>query len=271
MGKIMLNDLLKLDNLENVKIRFNLMFEDNWNPIEIFQRNKQKVLLEGQYWNYAGKKSYSNGQKTIGFIRIKPKEDLWLLFHIGEITKDLNRYNGVGYKFKVMKDYEMYFGRVIIKYHNRGQTLIRNAESVIDECEVVQILPGTFDNDVFPGYDKINITWEELSRVIEKDTWKTALQNQKGVYLITDTKTGKMYVGSAYGNDMILGRWRSYVKTGNGGNVELRKLAVEYIRKNFKYTILDIFKSNVDDQTIIERENYWKEVLNTRKFGLNNN
>ena len=33
--KILLNEILKLDDLENVKIRFNLMFGDNWNPIEI--------------------------------------------------------------------------------------------------------------------------------------------------------------------------------------------------------------------------------------------
>jgi hypothetical protein len=36
--------------------------------------------------------------------------------------------------------------------------MIRNAESVIDECYVYQILPDTFDNDVFQGYDKIHIS-----------------------------------------------------------------------------------------------------------------
>ena len=75
-------------------------------------------------------------------------------------------------------------------------------------CEVYQILPEIFDDDIFPGYDKVNISWNELTRVIEKQTWKTALENQKGVYLITDVKSGKRYVGSAYGQDMILGRWR---------------------------------------------------------------
>ena len=84
--------------------------------------------------------------------------------------------------------------------------MIRRAESVIDQCEVAQILPDTFDNDLFPGYDKVNISWEEMSRVLEKSTWKTALQNQKGVYLITDISNGKMCIGSAYGENMILGR-----------------------------------------------------------------
>ena len=149
--------------------------------------------------------------------------------------------------------------------------MIRLAESVINDCEVVQILPDTFDNDIFPGYDKVNVSWEELSRLISKESWKTALQNQKGVYLITDISNGKMYVGSAYGENMILGRWQSYIKTGNGGNIELKKLSFDYIKQNFKYSILDIFKSTVDDQLIIAKENWWKSVLQTREFGYNKN
>ena len=80
-----------------------------------------------------------------------------------------------------------------------------------------------------------------------------------------------MYIGSAYGNDMILGRWKSYVHTGHGGNTELKKIPFAYIKENFSYSILDIFKSNVDDENILEREAYWKKVLNTRKYGYNRN
>ncbi len=80
-----------------------------------------------------------------------------------------------------------------------------------------------------------------------------------------------MYIGSAYGENMILGRWQSYVKTGNGGNLGLKELSFDYIKHNFKFSILDIFKSTVDDQLIIARENWWKSVLQTRKFGYNKN
>ena len=269
--KIFLNEILKLDNLENVKIRFNLMFRDNWNPIEIFKKEDFDVLLEGQYWNYKKKKSYKHGQITLGFIRINNNNELWLLFHVGKITKDLNKLDGVGYEYEILPQYEKYFGRLIIKYKNKSQTMIRYANSVINHCEVIQILPDTFGNDIFPGYDKVNVSWEEMSRVISKESWKTALQNQKGVYLITDISNGKMYVGSAYGENMILGRWQSYIKSGNGGNVELKKLNFDYIKKNFKYSILDIFKSTTDDQNIISRESWWKSVLQTREYGYNRN
>ncbi len=271
MEPIKLNDILKLDNLQNVKVRFNLMLADNWNPIEIFKNNDMETLLTGQYWNYNRKKSFKQGQITLGFVKIKSNENFWLLFHVGKVTKDLNVFNNIGYEHEILPEYAKYFGRLIIKYQNTAQNMIRNADSVIDDCEVAQILPDTFDNDLFPGYEKVNLSWGEMSRVIGKDMWKTALQNQKGVYLITDISNGQKYVGSAYGENMILGRWISYVKTGHGGNIGLKGLSLDYIKKNFRYSILDIYKSTTDDQIIIERENWWKEILQSRKFGYNQN
>lgn len=267
---ILLNDILRLKNPKVVKVRFNLMFRDNWNPIELFRNGEERVMLDGQYWNYS-KKSFKVGQITIGFIPIKGSRDLWLLFHIGVVTKDLNVYNAVGYEFSNLPEYEKYFGRLIIKYKNTSQNMIRLAESVINECEVVQILPETFDNELFPGYDKVDISWDDLRRVIDKESWRTALKNQKGVYLITDTSNGKKYVGSAYGEDMILSRWQSYIKNGHGSNVELMNLHFNHINRYFRFSILDIFKSTIDDQTIIDKETWWKKVLLTREFGYNRN
>lgn len=270
MDGIKLNDILRFENLDNVRIRFNLQFRENWNPIEVFQKGDIATMIEGQYHNY-GKKIFKVGQITIGLLPIKKSEDLWLLFHIGKVTRDLNILNGVGYDYEDLPENEKYVGRLIVKYKNKAQTLIRKADSIIDECYVSQILPDTFDNDLFPGYDKVNVSWDELSRVIEKDNWKTALQNQKGVYLLTDISNGKHYVGSAYGENMILGRWRAYVKNGHGGNSGLKKLDFNHIKNSFRYSILDIYKSTTNDLTIIERENWWKEVLQSKRFGYNEN
>lgn len=270
MSQIKLNDILRIDNLNNVRIRFNLQFEENWNPIENFKNGDISTMLNGHYYNFS-KKFYQVGQITIGLVPIKRKENLWLLFHVGKVTKDLNKLKDVGYEFINLADYEKYIGRLIVKYKNTAQTVVRTAESVINECFVSQILPDTFDNDLFPGYEKVNISWSEMKRVLEKDNWKTALQNQKGVYLLTDKSNGKMYVGSAYGENMILGRWRAYISSGHGGNVGLKKLTFDHIKENFNYSILDIYKSTTDDQIIIERESWWKELLQSRQFGYNEN
>ncbi|WP_173911491.1 GIY-YIG nuclease family protein [Acinetobacter sp. Marseille-Q1618] len=270
--KVMLNDILQIKDLDNVKIRLNFDYgTENWNVIEAFKNGDMQGLLRGHYWNYKGKKSYKKDQTTIGLLRIKPKEDLWLLFHIGKVTKDLDLRDAMGYEFENLIEYNKFVGRVIVKYKNTSQSVVRNASSLMNQCEVYQILPDIFDNDIFPGYDNVNVSWKELSRVIEKESWKTALQNQKAVYLITDIHKGKMYVGSASGQHMLLNRWQCYVDNGHGGNVELKKLSKDYIEENFRYSILDIFKSKTDDQIILSRESWWKNILLTRKFGYNAN
>ena len=60
-----------------------------------------------------------------------------------------------------------------------------------------------------------------------------------------------------------------------GGNKEFEQLVNEngkdYISKNFKYSILEIFDTKTKQEYILERENYWKNVFETKKFGMNRN
>jgi len=266
---IPLTAILELGNLDNVMFRFNLMVRGNWNPIELFKNGDIRLLLEGQYWNYSTRNSFREGQITVGFVKLN--NDLWLLFHVGRVTRDLNVFNGIGSEYEVISEFEKYFGRLVVRFKNRSQNLIRKSRSVIDDCEVAQILPSVFDDDIFPGYDQVNVSWQDLGRILTKESWRTALENQKGIYLITDLSNGKKYVGSAYGNQMLLGRWSAYATSGHGGNVELRQLELEHIKKYFRYAILDIFKSTTDDRIILSRESWWKKVLATREHGYNSN
>ena len=43
----------------------------------------------------------------------------------------------------------------------------------------------------------------------------------------------------------------------------------ENIENNFKYSILEIFDAKTKQDYILERENYWKNVFEIRKFGMN--
>ena len=135
MNTIKLNDILKIQDISNVKIRFNLMFGGNWNPIETFKNNETQKLLDGHYWNYNKNKSFKEGQITIGLIRIKSNENLWLLFHIGKITKDLNILNPLisnPFKHSILREIDIYHSpmeaipQVVKKYKN-----INNVVSVL--------------------------------------------------------------------------------------------------------------------------------------------
>lgn len=128
----------------------------------------------------------------------------------------------------------------------------------------------------FAGFDNVNIDYETLANIVADGipSWKSALSNVKGIYLIADRHTGKLYVGSAYGGDCIWQRWTAYAANGHGGNIELKELLKtngEDYKYNFKYSILEVCNMNLGNDYIIARETHWKEVLQTRIFGLNRN
>ena len=74
---------------------------------------------------------------------------------------------------------------------------------------------------------------------------------------------------------MLLQRWTAYVKNGHGGNKELmalvEKLGFEYVKSYFQYSILENYNQKVEDKVILERASWWKETLQSRKWGYNAN
>lgn len=142
---------------------------------------------------------------------------------------------------------------------------------------VSEVLREPYSGTLFPGYEDINHDFRILAPIFEdeKPDWKAALQNVKGVYVISDTRNGKKYIGSAYGDSGIWSRWSCYFRTGHGWNDELttliKKEGYEYARANFKLSLLEHRPMKVDDCVIIERESYWKEVFLSREFGYNKN
>ena len=72
----------------------------------------------------------------------------------------------------------------IVNFH-KNNAYVTLSGSRLDDFLVKEILPSHLDTDIFPGYDKVNISWETMKRVLQKDTWRTVLENQKGIYLIT--------------------------------------------------------------------------------------
>ena len=206
--------------------------------------------------------------------------DIWLLTTVKKITADLDVRNGINYEAEVIEKHEPYFGRVIIRYHKDFQNQCRYVADLMNEFEVLQILPSVFEGDDFPGYDNVRLTFKQLETIINrhKKDWVAALENQKAVYLIRDLEACKLYVGSATGeNGMLLQRWGNYISNGHGGNKELIEIVntkgFDYVKKNFQYSILENYNSRVDKEFILRRESWWKETLGTRnsRIGYNCN
>ena len=230
------------------------------------------AFLEGKFKDWQEGQNQKNFERKYILSLIYWNRDEWLFAGIYESisVKEVIGICKYKYETKLLNIADEFIGKLIISFKKDFRASYLLLENHLSNMDVLEIKRELTKID-FPGYDKVNVSWVELSNMIETESWKTALENQKGVYLITDTLTGKMYVGSAYGENMILGRCRNYVSNGHGGNVELKKIDFDYIKANFKYSILDIFKSTIDDTVIIQRESWWKETLMTRQFGYNKN
>jgi hypothetical protein len=285
MNEIKLNDILKIsdEDLKRTKIRFLITpsQEPHNNPLEIYQENPEKVATDWFLWQYAGRgHAFKTGNIGIGLLKLG--KDRWLLVTIKTIGKIKDTPgDGVHYEATELQGYENYFGRIVIKYHKAARRITRAAlgkDNLIDDLEILEILSEPYNGDDFPGYGRVSLSWTQLKTIIDRQKWDwlTALKNQKAVYLITDTHTGKQYVGSATSNKgMLLARWSTYIDQGDAGNKRLVALqnqeGPEYIQKYFKYSILEHFSQNTDDDAILARESWWKQILMTKEFGYNAN
>src|SRR5690606_2614699 len=92
MESIKLNDILRLENLDNVKIRLNLS-NNSWNALTLYH-NDPNLLLIGNFHNSTKRKWFKVNEIIIGLAQIKNNE--WLLIDISRITKSNNNlFDGV--------------------------------------------------------------------------------------------------------------------------------------------------------------------------------
>ena len=77
----------------------------------------------------------------------------------------------------------------------------------------------------FQSFSEVDLDFRDLKMLFQSPdtnlTWVKPLSSVNGVYLIQDKLSGKLYVGSAYGDQGIYGRWSDYAKNGHGDNQEL--------------------------------------------------
>lgn len=117
-----------------------------------------------------------------------------------------------------------------------------------------------------PDWRDLDVSWDQLA--VLPSSWRAALAQWRGVYLIFDTSDAKSYVGSAYGGKNMLGRWEGYGDTGHGGNALLRQREP----RHFRFSILERVSPDMPADEVIRLESSWKERLHTRQpFGLNIN
>jgi hypothetical protein len=176
------------------------------------------------------------------------------------------------YELTAMPGYEDFEDRIIIDW-GKGT---RSWHQRLSEKEVFEVLPKGYVTH-FPGYFNFVLSFEELSNIIKNPfpnrEWHQLLSQVAGIYLIVDSQSGLQYVGSAYGQDGILGRWKDYVNTKHGGNQKLVEILSKDMNaaNNFNFSILHTLPLTLTQGEVIDYEILYKKKLGSRAFGLNSN
>lgn len=281
---LLLNDILKLseDEIENSKIEFNMQAGKNGvRFIDVWLNQTDEEKLKGVskdcgYWGwYGNQRNFREGQLVISFVRIATEE--WLLTSIAKI---INTPKDTWANVEVIDKYRPLFGRLIMKC-TKGNTNARyvlNLKKYIEKAVVKEILPCIYSGEKFEGYDRVHLSHNKLMQIYRgkiMPTYYEALKKISGIYCLTDKATGKLYIGSASGQEGVAQRWSNYLETSHGGNKKLialyKEKGIKYFEDNFTFTLIEYFGLSYDTNKIIEREQYWKHCFDTISNGYNDN
>lgn len=275
MADLYLKDLLNLsiEEANRSKIALNMQWGGRWHRDRYFENGD----VEYSYSPFYGKShNFRVGEICFGFVQLENRNH-WLLVTVGEITsvpdsgscsrREIERFRG-------------YIGKLVVEI-NKGNTYSRYVfwlSKFLDEAKVVEILPRPYEPISFKGYDEVVLSYRDLQNILKMEKYedyRKVLSAVKGVYVLADKKTGKLYIGSAYGEYGLAQRWNCYLDTKTGGNQGLTDLyhqkGESYFLDNFQFALLEFFGSNTDDSKIISRETHWKNVLLSKDFGYNKN
>jgi len=264
---------IKEEELRNYKAHLAIggKGRDNRLPLNEFIRGKFKKYQEFQ--------NSPNFKRRFIFSLIYYRKNEWIFAGIYEVISVEKIEEQYKYETKLLNIYEDLIGRLVLHYVKpHPQNTYLTLEKVFDKLEIVELLHDKVTLEEFPGFENVDINYSKLKNIIksEDDSWKSALSNMQGIYLISDTINGKLYVGAAYGKDAFWQRWTDYAKNGSGGNKklkkELEKNGFNYVN-NFRYSILEVYSKHIKTEKYIkDRENHWKNILQTRgEFGYNLN
>ncbi len=176
------------------------------------------------------------------------------------------------YDLEPLKTFDELHERLVIDW---GQSARAWVQRKLDK-PVIEIRPRGFVAE-FPGYEDVVLSFDALTSIVKQPdanrVWHRTLEAVAGVYLIVDLRSGDQYVGSAYGERGIMGRWETYVRTGHGGNARLQALlANDPTRaRAFQFTILRTLPRSMAQREVVEVEAAFKRKLGSRAFGLNAN
>lgn len=245
-------------------------FPDKYNAYQRSQKPRQEKML-------------TRAKRLVSFLGVTPKEALFIGVYEVKGFRAISddeywaipenqefrqlgssiRTSTFWFDLRLMSALKEWSGKLVVGWPGLERAWVRWAEGNI--FPVRAMFPESVLAKPAPPWRELAVDWSRLQLLPKM--WREQLAQWRGVYLIRDTSDGKCYVGSAYGEQNILGRWLNYAAKGDGGNVKLR----ERDPIKFVFSILERVSPDAPMEDVVALEATWKTRLDTRKTGLNIN
>jgi hypothetical protein len=255
------------DSTDVKVLRHKVSKRDLWS---LHSNDKFGRFQDDQSWDVFGDARY-----VISFIAERNKYAKFV--GVWVVLSKREKKNGKGFRYKTrrLSGFEDLVKRLVIRWGEGTRSWAQWLHGQGNK-DVVELLPQNYVMD-FPGFYNFSLSHDELVRIVTNPDsnreWQRMLSSVCGVYVILDRRSGKLYVGSAYGKGGFWTRWRTYVKSPSGGNMLLKKLLqtnpARY--KHFQYSILRVLEPSATKDEVILQEVYTKQKLGSKSFGLNSN
>ena len=153
------NDWQRWQNAKNFERRFVISLID-------IPHQKNKWLFAGVYRSNGSERKWSEEYK---------KHYNWYELTEEQAYKEMN-------------------GRLVVSFSRPGRASYLLTEKWSDKILLSEIYPERQSIGEFPGFKAVNLTKAQLELIVQRspESWRTALSSVAGVYLISDTVTGKV-------------------------------------------------------------------------------
>lgn len=235
-----------------------------WNGSE----DPLQVYFQGEFDDWQTWQTQRNFDLPYVLSLIKmPEEDRWLYVGIYASSgyESLEDGQHFRYRLKAQPACSELAGRLLVKFTRPGRQSYLDANEYEQDMVVHELRPERIHMAEFPGFKKVDLPFRDLNILVRQNSssWRVALSNVAGVYLVSDPQAGKLYVGSAHGEGGIWAQWSRFIQ-GGGDDVELMNVIAELGAERarlFRFSILEIADMHASPEEVLAREMHWKGVL----------
>jgi hypothetical protein len=169
-----------------------------WNGSE----DPLQVYFQGEFDDWQSWQTQRNFDRPYVLSLIKmPEKDRWLYVGVYasggfEILDDGQHFR---YRLKPLPTCAELAGRLMANFVRPGRQSYLDADDHEQDMLLHELRPERIHMAEFPGFKKVDLAYRDLNILVRQNStsWRVALSNVAGVYLVSDPEAGKLYVGSA--------------------------------------------------------------------------